>query len=269
MKPSIKPPIEEVKHFWNNNPLAARLIPYELGTPEYFSYYDKMREQNESVEFSDALHEYAVFAGKNILDVGCGNGYVLSRYAMHKAQVTGIDITETSVILCRKRFEQAGLKGDFMVENAEQLPFADASFDLVTSMGVLHHVPDTEKAVKEIYRVLKPGGRIIVMFYYKNSVFYYMMRLFATLTFQPIQKMVNQVDGIGNPKGEVYTKDELFDLFRQFENKNSFVSVLKGWMIIPRIGNFIPNFILKPFEMKWGWFVYLKAMKPTIQINNF
>ena len=164
--------IDEVHDFWNDNPLCATIVPHTLGSKEYFEYYDKLREDIESREFSYKLHEYKDFKGKKVLDVGSGNGYVLSRYATEGAQVFGVDITETGIDLCNKRFGHMGLTGDFRVADAQRLPFDDNTFDCVCSMGVLHHVPDTEKAVAEVFRVLKPGGRLIVMFYHKNSILY-------------------------------------------------------------------------------------------------
>src|SRR5215218_3441349 len=164
--------IEDVRNYWDDNPLSSAAIPYALHTPEYFEFYDTLRELNESVEFSYRLHEYSAFAGKKVLDVGSGNGYVLSKYAREGAEVYGVDLTPAAITLCQQRFALLGLRGHFDIANAERLPFADETFDCVCSMGVLHHTPDTAAAVAEIYRVLKPGGRLIVMFYHRDSVLY-------------------------------------------------------------------------------------------------
>ena len=164
-----QPTAGDVRAFWDQNPLCAGMIPHPLGSREYFEYYDRLREEIESEAFSYRLHEYWAFAGRRVLDVGSGNGYVLSRYAREGAETYGIDITPTAVDLCRKRFAYAGLSGDFRVAEAEHLPFADGFFDCVCSMGVLHQVPDTERAIAEIHRVLKPGGRLVVMFYHRTS----------------------------------------------------------------------------------------------------
>ena len=88
------------------------------------------------------------------------------------ADYTGIDLTEAAIELARKRFALSQLNGEFRVSDAENLDFDDASFDLVYSHGVLHHTPDIEAAVREIYRVLKPGGRAIVMLYHRGSYNY-------------------------------------------------------------------------------------------------
>src|SRR5205814_370348 len=88
------------------------------------------------------------------------------------ADYTGIDLTEAAIELARKRFALSHLNGQFLVSDAENLDFDDESFDLVYSHGVLHHTPDIEAAVREIYRVLKPGGRAIVMLYHRGSYNY-------------------------------------------------------------------------------------------------
>ena len=93
---------DEVRAFWQQNPLCATGIPYPLGSREYFEFYNKLREDIESIPYSHALHEYKNFEGKKVLDVGSGNGYVLSKYATEGAEVFGIDIigaTRTSTIL--------------------------------------------------------------------------------------------------------------------------------------------------------------------------
>lgn len=262
MTKRINPPIAKVKEFWNRNPLCAHSIPHELGSKEYFEYYNLLREKNESLEFSYKLHEYKNFGGKKVLDIGCGNGYVLSKYAKEGAEVYGIDITETSIDLCNKRFEYLSLNGNFQVANAEELPFSNNSFDCVCSMGVLHHVPDTEKAVNEIHRVLKPGGRIILMFYYKDSWYYRVtMPILSILLRKSRQQLVNEVDGVGNPKGDVYSKNELDELLLKFKNKEYFAGLLQGWMIIPKIGKILPDFLFRPLAKRWGWFIYIKANK--------
>ena len=198
-----------------------------------------------------------------MLDVGCGNGYVLSKYAREGAAVSGVDITPTAIALTEQRFAQLGLRGHFAVANAEQLPFADDTFDCVCSMGVLHHTPDTARAVAEIHRVLKPGGRLIVMFYHRDSALYRLT--FPVLTWRTgksRQQLVNEVDGVGNPKGEVYSRAELRELLRRFANLELFVDLLQPWMLPPRVGRLVPDRLLRALAPRWGWFLYAKGNKP-------
>jgi SAM-dependent methyltransferase len=256
--------IEDVQRFWDENPLASAAIPHPLGSPEYFEHYDGLREQNESVEFSYSFHEYRAFGGKKVLDVGCGNGYVLSRYAREGADVSGVDITPTGVELTRKRFELMGLEGDFWVASAEDLPFADASFDCVSSTGVIHHTPSTENAIEEIYRVLKPGGRLILMVYHRNSAMYRInFPLQRLLSRKSTQQLVNEVDGVGNPKGDVFSRAQFKRLVHRFDDVELFVDLLQPWMIAPHAERLIPARVVKPFASRFGWFLYAKAYKPT------
>jgi ubiquinone/menaquinone biosynthesis C-methylase UbiE len=185
-----------IREFWEAHPVAAAAIPHAPGTPDYFREYDRLREANESVEFSYRLHEYRHFAGRRVLDVGCGNGYVLSRYAAEGAEAHGVDVTRTGIRLCRQRFALGRLPGRFVVGSAEELPYADGTFDCVCSMGVIHHIPDAGRAVGEFYRVLKPGGRLIIMVYHRNSAYYRLsMALSRLRTGKSLQQLVRGVDG--------------------------------------------------------------------------
>lgn len=254
--------IEDVRAFWESHPLCASAIPHSLGTPEFFREYDQLREANESVAFSRELHEYSAFAGRDVLDVGAGNGYVLSHYAREGARVWGVDITQTGIGLCRRRFAGSGLQGTFLVGNAEALPFDDDSFDCVCSMGVLHHTPDMERAIGELFRVLRPGGRLILMVYHRNSVLYRVtFPVFSLVRGKSMAQLVDEVDGVGNPKGQVYSRRELRRLLGGFNDVRLGAGLLQPWML-PRIGLLIPRSALDALARRFGWFLYAKACKP-------
>ena len=253
--------LERVRRFWQANPVAASAIPFPLGTPEYFSYYDRLRQENESVAFSAELHEYDRFAGRSVLDVGSGNGYVLSRYAAAGADTYGVDITEAGIALCRRRFSLLGLRGHFTVGNAEALPYASESFDCVCSMGVLHHTPDTATAVREVHRVLKPGGRLIVMFYHRNSFHYRVLfPVRRLISGKSLQQSVNEVDGVGNPKGDVYSREELRALLSGFCELEMFAGVLP-WHRLGALRRFVPGVARTWSERRLGWLLYAKAVR--------
>src|SRR4029434_1670655 len=95
--------------------------------------------------------------GLDVLEVGVGLGADHQLFAHAGARLTGIDLTERAIEHVRRRFEAFGLHSDLRVAHAEHLPFADSSFDLVYSWGVLHVTPDTAGAIREVWRVLRPG----------------------------------------------------------------------------------------------------------------
>jgi len=104
------------------------------------------------------------YAGKKLLEVGCGMGTDLLQFARGGAICTGVDLTPRSIEISRRRFELYGMPGDFLLTDGERLPFPDESFDVVTSTLVLHHVApdDRAAAVGEMRRVLRPGGQVLI-----------------------------------------------------------------------------------------------------------
>jgi ubiquinone/menaquinone biosynthesis C-methylase UbiE len=112
-----------------------------------------------------------------VLDVGCGQGIDLARFALSGATVTGIDLTPRHVSLARQHFDALGLSGSIVQGDAEDLPFGDESFDRVTSNGVLHHTPDFPASLREILRVLRPAGDARLILYHRDSVYYWLTQV--------------------------------------------------------------------------------------------
>jgi SAM-dependent methyltransferase len=112
--------------------------------------------------------EFREHAGDKVLEVGCGAGTDLLQFAKHGAIATGVDLTASHVDLARRR-----LDGLALVYQADmrKLPFADNTFDYVYSHGVLHHSDEPEKVVREMLRVLRPGGRMNIHVYALWSYF--------------------------------------------------------------------------------------------------
>lgn len=116
---------------------------------------------------------YDTAAGLAVLDVGCGQGIDVMQFAQGGANVTGIDLTPRHADLARQHVAAMGLTAEIVNGDAETLPFPDATFDRVTSNGVLHHTPDMDAALRGILRVLKPGGETRIIVYNKSSLHYW------------------------------------------------------------------------------------------------
>ena len=110
------------------------------------------------------------WAGKKVLEIGVGLGADHQLLAEAGADLSGIDLTERAIEHTKARFQHLRLKSDLRPGDAENLPFQTSTFDMVYSWGVIHHSPDTKRAVSEIFRVLKPGGTFKVMIYHKWSL---------------------------------------------------------------------------------------------------
>jgi ubiquinone/menaquinone biosynthesis C-methylase UbiE len=122
--------------------------------------------------------DWAQFDGLDVLDIGCGSGALATRIAKHGARVTAVDLTQTAVDLTRENAGVQKLDVEVIRCDVEKLPIESDSFDFVFSWGVLHHTETFENALKEVNRVLKPGGRSLIMVYYRNSIVYYLHGLF-------------------------------------------------------------------------------------------
>ncbi|MBN1104519.1 MAG: class I SAM-dependent methyltransferase, partial [Deltaproteobacteria bacterium] len=238
---------------------------HEPGTPAFFRIYDAMRRQNEPDAFVEEMLSPAHFAGNKVLDVGCGNGYILSKFAMAGAEAHGIDLTGAALDLTRKRIRSAGLRAELLQADSARLPFADSSFDLVYSLGVLHHSPRTHESFREIHRVLRPGGKAVIMIYNRNSVLF-RLRIPAMKYLNPrfrgwsIQELCNYLDGPGNPLGKFFSRKEItlmMDGFRDLRFRPYFFSHLH----FPGKPDIFPEGLCQWIGRRFGWFLYVSAYK--------
>ena len=264
----------QVKAFWEQRPVAAAAIGPPPGSKEFFEAFDRMREAPdcEPYQFSNKIHGYEDSSGLRVLDVGCGNGYVLSRYARHGAEVCGIDLTETAIELSRRRFELEGLPGDFRLTDGDGIPYPEAHFDIACSMGVLHHIEDPRPMIAEMHRVLRPGARLILMLYYRYSwkhlVIHPLKRAFdPRYRGKTLAEVLNMNDGDNCPLAKVYRKSEVRNLLTRFERIELRQNLLswKQLFLIPRLGDamakVLPACSESGLARVLGWNLYVSADK--------
>lgn len=163
----------EAVHCWTNDPCGS--VPGEPGTREYAERLVATRRAY-APWMASAL-DYAGAAGRDVLDVGSGQGIDLVEYARAGARVTGVDLTPRHVELARAHLQALGLGGSVVQGDAERLPLVDASFDRVSSNGVLHHTPDIDAALREVHRVLRLGGEARIVLYNRRSLHYWLWQV--------------------------------------------------------------------------------------------
>lgn len=223
------PNVDAVRRFWSSNPLFAGESAFAPGTKEFFEEHERVTLH----EHSGSLHPIflaGVEPGRDVLDVGCGNGFWTTQFARRGARVSACDLTERAVELTRQRLALSGLSADVRVGNAEALPYADNQFDHVNCQGVIHHTPDTERCVAEFARVAKPGGTVCFSVYYKvtplrSPRLFKVLRTLARpwvglpgrgrermLDVKDPDEFVRLYDGVGNPIGKSYTKTGVHEL---------------------------------------------------------
>jgi ubiquinone/menaquinone biosynthesis C-methylase UbiE len=163
------PGIDAVKAYWDARPCNVRHSSKPVGTREYF---DEVEQRKHFVEpHIPGFAQFSRWAGKRVLEVGCGIGTAAVNFARSGADYTGIELSKASLDLTRQRFEIYGLNGRLILCNAEQLSQQVECnyYDLVYSFGVIHHSPNQRAIVDEIRKVIRNDGEFRCMLYAKNS----------------------------------------------------------------------------------------------------
>ena len=159
--------IERVRAYWNTHIHDLEISSHAPGTAGFFADLDQYHF--EKLHHLERLVPFDGMRGKAVLDVGCGAGVDLVRFARGGAIVSGVDLAESAIELATANFAQQGLTADLRVANGEALPFAAATFDLVFAHGVVQYTADDRALIAETRRVLKPGGLAIFQVYNRRS----------------------------------------------------------------------------------------------------
>jgi SAM-dependent methyltransferase len=159
--------IDRVRDYWNTHIHDLQVSRHPPGSAGFFADLDEYHF--EKLHHLQRLVPFDRYRGRSVLEIGCGAGTDLARFARAGALVTGIDIAPSAIELARRNFDLQGLSADLRVANGEALPFADDAFDLVYAHGVVQYTANDRRLVDECRRVLRPGALAIVQVYNRIS----------------------------------------------------------------------------------------------------
>ena len=169
--------IRAIRTYWNKRIHDLEIAQHPVGTKKFFKELEAYRF--DKLDYLPRVVDFAGYRGKKLLEIGCGVGLDLARFARGGANVTGIDLAAVSIDLARTNFAFQRAKGNLLVMDGEHLQFDDDSFDVVYAHGVLQYTADIKKMIAELRRVLKPGGEAILMVYNRYSWLNFMSKLFG------------------------------------------------------------------------------------------
>jgi len=261
-----------VRNFWNEASCGERL----LLTEETRSGY--LNQSTERYELEPYILDFADFESaknKDVLEIGVGLGADHQKYAESGARLSGIDLTERAVSHTLKRLNVFDLQSDVRVGDAENLEFQDDSFDMVYSWGVIHHSPDTPRAISEILRVLKVGGDAKVMIYSKYSLVGLMLWLRYGLFSVPPNLSLEKIYStyLESPGTKAYTVKEARQLFSEFRHVTVSTVLTHGDLLSSGAGqrhegivlnimrSIWPKILVKKFLSGFGLFMLIQAKK--------
>ena len=161
---------EEVRQFWDRQSCDTQQALSEKFSRGYFDEIERFRYFDQP--FIHSFAQFTRYHAKSVLEVGFGAGTDFIQWLRAGARASGVDLTAEALENLKYRIAVYGLPEpqDIRVGDAENLPFESNSFDLGYSFGVLHHSPDTPRAIEELVRVVRPGGEIKIMLYNRHSI---------------------------------------------------------------------------------------------------
>jgi len=246
----------QVQEFWNRSS-CGEVYAEGDGLPQQLE-----RQALARYELEPDLRAFAKFPegrNKDVLEIGVGMGADhLEWVKSGPKSLTGIDLTDRAVEFTRARLAFYGFVPQVQVGDAEALPFADNSFDLVFSYGVLHHTPDTAQAIREIHRVLRPGGTCRVMIYHKHCMVGYMLwTRYGLLALRPFRSLNDiYAHHLESPGTKAFTVREARQMFSDFSSVAVDIKLALGDLLQGAVGQRHRGGLLTVAKSLWPrWFI--------------
>jgi SAM-dependent methyltransferase len=283
-----------VQAYWNAKPCDSEFSAREKLSREFFLEVERERYRLQG--HIPALIDAIAWRGRRVLEIGTGVGTDARRIIGRGGIYTGVNVDAGSTHATASALYTFGLPGGVLQADATALQFPDRSFDVVYTFGVLHHIPNVERAIAHIRRVLKPGGELVAMLYNRTSINYgveikHLRKLgaralaipgvlrLATLLGLPAQKLERHrelarqardmsdaewlsrnTDGPDNPYSKVYDEREAARLFAGFEIRRQEVHYFNPEHWGP-LGRVLPSSVVAALGRRWGWHRIVYAAK--------
>lgn len=266
-----------VKRHWEHETCGTR-YGESRDRLEYFAELSASRYALEP--YIPLFADFASAAGRSILEIGVGAGGDFGNWCAHAGHATGVDLTEQGIALTAERLRLSGISPErhtLRTADAEALPFADNSFDIVYSWGVLHHSPNTERCFQEALRVLRPGGQLKAMVYHTPSWTGVMLQLQHGIAGGRFRMTMKEAiyRNLESPGTKAYTLDEARAFLRRIGYSNIDVSPKLGpgdLLTIKPSGKYksrffrmiwrtYPRWLVRSFGDKWGLNLLITATK--------
>ena len=261
-----------VRDFWDQASCGEALYLNDLSREAYLA---QSRKRYALEPYIEQFADFGSAKGKRVLEVGVGLGADHQRFAAAGAELSGVDLTPRAIEHTRRRFLALGLDSKLSVGDAENLGFGDGTFDIVYSWGVLHHSPDTPKALFEVWRVLRPGGIAKIMIYHKWSLVGYMLWLrYALMRFRPRTSMADIYSKyLESPGTKAYTVREAREMFSAFKSVDVRIVLTHGDLLESAAGqrhggillsvarSIWPRNLLRKWAKGHGLFILIQAIK--------
>jgi 2-polyprenyl-3-methyl-5-hydroxy-6-metoxy-1,4-benzoquinol methylase len=281
--------MSQISDWWAKNPMTYGvehgtsqytdgdvMVRVDLGTREFFENADRelyawhLPLHNADDPFGK-IFPYKTYSGKQVLEVGCGMGGMAMLWAKRGARITACDLNPVAIEQTTRRFELFGLQGQIQQEDGNQLSFASESFDYVYSWGVLHHSPNLERSIAELFRVLKPGGGFGVMLYNRRSLTYLYSILYLEGFLHGELRFLNHLELAsrytdarsqeGNPHTWPVTRAEMRKLFSRFASDLKIDALMIPMHLLPGLRYVIPAAFDKAWGRRLGWFLWMHGRK--------
>jgi SAM-dependent methyltransferase len=242
---------DRVYDFWNDKS-CGEVYAQTGSLAQFYESHSRSR-----YELEPYIHDFARFgegSGKDVLEIGVGMGADHLEWAKSNPRsLTGVDLTPRAIEHTRERMRVYGYTSHLQVGDAENLSFADESFDLVYSWGVLHHSPDTSRAISEVYRVLRKGGTARIMMYYRYSIVGYMLWLrYALLAGKPFRSLEDiYAHHLESPGTKAYTCAQARKMLDRFATQNLKIQLSPGDLLEGAVGQRHQGVLLKTAKAIW------------------